>query len=174
MYFIKYPLPRVFSSRKMRFVELFSRFLPPMRTATICTPRRMWQIIYVLQVPLVPFRQRQIRGVVRSARQRIRDPPTQTGMKKRSPHRTPLTRSNCSENDLFVEVAVATLGDVAAAAQPAVRSTIGDTEETILRQFRLFVGDTITLLHLFLHKTKMNSSSNLSSSPLRDIAAQKT
>ena len=56
------------------------------------------------------------------------------------------------QDDLFVEAAVATFFDVAAGAQPTGRITIGHAEETILRQRRLFVRDT--LLHFFpcLHK----------------------
>ena len=63
---------------------------------------------------------------------------------------------------LFVKVAVATFGDIAAGAQPAARGAIGNTEETILRQRRLLIRDTITLLHFnSLHKTNIENSAQL-------------
>lgn len=56
--------------------------------------------------------------------------------------------------DLFVERAVATFGYVAAGAQTAGVLSIGNTEKTILLQFRLLIRDSITHF-LSLHKLKL-------------------
>ena len=73
-----------------------------------------------------------------------------SGVRKDSALKIPVSRR---QYDLVVEIAVATFLDVTAAASSAF--AVGNTEETILRQNRLFVRDSITLLHFScLHKNE--------------------
>ena len=69
--------------------------------------------------------------------------------KKKEPENR-LRKKQENEN-LFVKIAVASFTDVAALTQAS--RALGDAEEIILRQFRLFVRNPITLLHFnSLHK----------------------